>query len=390
MLNRSLSSGWCGLATLMVCAGACVSAACASRGESAEANSKSTTAAGAAVPVVEADRTPGPSISALGYRIEWRGYPQVSVNGRVRFFDTLGDTLLVHDDRNIVTAMEPSNGANRWALDLGSDLTKYVGNVRIGDRLLCCAEGEIQFLDVKTGGLDDRQRLAALANTSPAMIGSMAIFGCATGEVLGHNTTSGYKQWGYDLHGRIIAKPAAADSSVAAVSEGGEVVVLNAASGVSEGRRARIFDGLDNDPVVGENMLFVAGRDQSIWAVRLDDGRIAWRHRGQYPMKDQPTFHDGRLYQAIPNSGLVAFNAGDGSILWTAAKVQGSVIGVRGGRLVVWDGNELMLLDSDRGDVIDRVAMPGIDRVVTDQFIDGNMYTVAERGGRVEKFSPRG
>lgn len=390
MLNRGISSGRGGVWMLAACAGACVTAACASSGQQQGTANSAAPATASTTEQATTPSQPGPSIAALGYRIEWRGYPQVRENGRVRFFDVLGDTLLVHDERNIVTAMEPSNGGNRWALDLGSDLTKFVGNARLGDRLLCCAESEIQFLDVKTGGLVDRQKLAALANTRPAMVGTMAVFGCVTGEVLGHNTVSGYKLWGYDLRGRIVADPAATNSTVAAVSEGGEVVMLNAMTGASEGRRTRIFDGLDNDPVIGEDLAFIAGRDQSVWAVRVDDGRLAWRYRGQYPLKDQPTYHDGRLYQAVPNAGLVSFNAGDGTIAWTCEKVRGSVIGVRGGRLVVWDGKELMLIDRDRGDVVDRVELPGIGMVVTDEFVDGNMYTVAERGGRVEKFSPRG
>jgi outer membrane protein assembly factor BamB len=95
------------------------------------------------------------------------------------------------------------------------------------------------------------------------------------------------------------------------------------------------------------------------------------------------------VYQAVPDDGMLAFDAKDGSVVWTARGVTGSVIGVRGGRLVVWNGAELLLLDAARGEVVDRLDMSGIAIVKTDAFVDGNLYTVADRGGRVEKFSPR-
>jgi hypothetical protein len=41
-----------------------------------------------------------------------------------------------------------------------------------------------------------------------------------------------------------------------------------------------------------------------------------------------------------------------------------------------------------RGDVVARVNLPGIKLVMTDAFVDGNLYTSTAKG-EVSKFSPR-
>lgn len=359
-----------------------VLSACGSSGSSSSTTTK---------PVVSAPakNEPGPNIATLGYRLEWRGYPQVAADGQVHFIDFANDAVVIQDDRNVVTLMENSTGRNRWSVNGGAAIAKFVGNAFHNNNLLVCSENDIQFLDLKTGQLHDRQSLAVITNTEPALVGDMAIFGCATGEVLGHNLRSGYKQWGHKIQGRITGKPALIDGLVAVLSDAGELVILDPVTGESSGRRQKIFSGIDNSLAVGDGRVYVASRDQSVWAFNAIDGRRVWRYRTESSLRDQPTYHDSNLYQAVPGKGLMCFEASTGDVKWTASGITGSVVGVRGGRLLAWTGSELLTLDAARGDVVARVAMPGVATVKTDAFVDGNVYTVSRLGGRVEKFSPR-
>lgn len=381
-----------------LCVLVAASAGCA-RGVKADKSGDSVTPAPAKAPAGEAPVV-NPML-ALGYRPEWRGYPQVDARAGIKFIDALGDVIAVHDRRNILTVMEPGSGKNRWSLDLGSPLMKFVGNARSGDLLYACAESEVQVLDVRTGQIKARQRLASLANTRPVISGSIAVFGCSTGEVLGHNLFTGYKQWAYRLGGTVRADPvltggAAEDGtrSVAVVSQAGDVIILDPRSGESFGRRRSIFGGLDNSPAANESSVFIAGTDQSVWSIS-DEGKLNWRVRTPDRLTAQPVVHENSVIVDVPSAGLTAFDAGSGAKQWTARgadaeRVSGEVIAVRKGRLVVWDAaaRTLLTLDAQRGDVIEKAPLADGTILSVDAFVDGNLY-VGRADGSVEKFSPR-
>ncbi|MFM9957241.1 MAG: PQQ-binding-like beta-propeller repeat protein [Phycisphaerales bacterium] len=368
------------------------------RGAKAEKASDSAAASPAqSAPAGGGNEAPAVSpMLALGYRPDWRGYPQVDAKAGIKFLDVLGDVVAVHDGRNILTAMEPGSGKNRWSLDLGSPLMKFVGNARSGDMLYACSQSEIQVLDVRTGQIKARQRLASLANTRPVLSGSVAVFGSSTGEVLGHNLFTGYKQWAYKLGGTVRADPVITGEtteegtrSVAVVSQTGDVIILDPRTGESFGRRRSIFDGLENNPAANDSSVFIAGTDQSVWSVS-DDGRLNWRVRTPDRLTGQPAVHENSVIVDVPSTGLTAFDTGSGAKQWTAKGVSGEVIAVRKGRLVVWDRvNKAMLtLDAARGDVVDRAPASDVTIVAVDAFVDGNLY-VGRGDGSVEKFSPR-
>lgn len=361
-------------------------AGCSSGGSS----TSTTSAASPAATLANASAPVGP-LPTLGYRLEWRGFPQVGGRG-IKHFDVAGDTVITHDWRNVLTVMEDATGANRWATKLGNDLTKFVGNARIGDQLLACSENEIQILDIRTGAIEERQRLTVLANTPPIIVGSIAVFGGTSGELFGHNLRSGYKQWGYSMSGRISSHPAHAEpDDVVVFSNSGEGAIVNALSGQAFGRRPMLFGDLVSNPIAGDGSVFAAGTDQSVWAFARETGNQLWRYRTQSRLTDQPTFHDGRVYQAIPGEGLVAINANSGAVLWTSKGVRGSVISARSGspgRLLVWDGQDAILLDAARGDEIERVSMPDVRALRVAPFVDGNVYTATSRG-IIEKYTPR-
>ncbi len=307
----------------------------------------------------------------------------------IKSIDALGDIVAVHDNRNILTVMEPGTGRNRWSLDLGSPLMKFVGNAREGDNLYACSESEVQVLDVRTGQIKARQRLAALANTHPVVVSGMAVFGCSTGEVLGHSLATGYKAWAYRLNGTITADPVRVGSFVAIVSQAGDVLVLDPRNGESLGRRRTIFGGLSNHPVANDGTVFIAGTDQSIWAI-ADTGKLSWRVRTPDPLTAQPAVHESSVIVHVPSAGLSAFDAATGAKLWVSKDVSGDVVAVRAGKLVVWDkaAGTLLTLDAKRGDVHDRAPVPNAVTVRPAAFVDGDLY-IGNKDGSVDKLSPR-
>lgn len=328
------------------------------------------------------------AFSALGYQPQWVGYPVLPKGQKIQFFDPFADLVVAQASGNLLTAMDAATGANRWSQSMGTGLTKFVGNVRRsnGD-LICSSQGEVFVLEPETGIIKDRQRLAVIANTRPVSVDNVLIYGCPTGEVLGHSLGSGYKLWGYMLDGAITAPPTKVGGSVAVVSQRGELVILDPREGSAVGR-GRLYGGLANSPVAGDQTIFLASLDQSLWAYEEYGREAKWRVRFEHPLRDQPTYHDGRLYSAIPREGVVCFDATNGRRIWTIAGATGSVVAVRAGRPILWDGSTIMAIDPAFGEVVERLSLPGIDRIVPDSLVDGNLYTLSTKG-EVRKYSPK-
>lgn len=401
LLNPASRSARWAAASLLI-SGLLIALGCSS--SRASGGARATTQAPAAPPAASATTSGAPkpaplpepkalerfdAFAALGYLPEWIGYAVVTSRQKVLFADVLGDVIAVQDTGNSLTIMESSTGANRWTLDMGSNLTKFVGNVRRDTgEIICSSQGEVFVLDAATGVLKERQKLAVITNTRPAVVGNMLVFGCPSGEVLGHNLKSGFKQWGNRIRGSITATPVRVGELVGAVSQAGDVLIVDPRTGSGIGR-GEIFDGIDADPAGSDTTLFISGKDRSVWAFDQAGRRPLWRLRTESPLTFSPTYHEGRVYAAVPGDGLVCLNAADGASLWTSKGLQGSVVGVRNNRLIVWEGNGIVsAVDPKRGDVLDRVVLPNTDLLRTDALVDGNLYAVSLKG-EVQKYSPR-
>lgn len=326
----------------------------------------------------------------LGYRYDWTAYPAVAGAGTIHFVDAYPDVLVVQDKSGILSVVEATNGGVRWSSELANPLTKFVGNARDGDHIVCSSESEIFVLAVATGNLLARQQLEKVVNTKPLLMtrggGSVAIYGTPTGEILAHYVGQGVKLWGVGTAAAIEGRPVLVGPAVGAVSQAGGVFFIDPSSGSLEGR-ARIFDGVATDPVSNGQLLFIASLDQSLYAFAPTGSQI-WRYRGTMPLHVQPTAEAAVVYCDIPDVGLSAFDAGTGKIMWSAKGVHGTVLARRQHHLIAWDGHTLTALDPDRGDVIDKAAMDGLAFAVVDKYEDGNLYAVS-KSGVIAKFIPR-
>jgi outer membrane protein assembly factor BamB len=327
----------------------------------------------------------------IGYRHDWTGFPVLSSRDGIQHLEPYDDIVAVQEAGNTVTVLEANTGGRRWSDQLTGPLTKFVGIRREGDRLFVSSEAELFILDVKTGRITARQRFEKIVATAPVRVGGVLVYGTAVGELLGHlfqTTVDGVKAWGFAVPGAIEAEPVLVGGAVAAVSQAGHVLFVDGATGSLVGRN-RIYRGVSTNPVADpeQGIVYIASLDQSLYAFSADGGGLLWKHGAANPLRQQPTFHAGRLYCGIEGQGLVAFDGSTGAIVWTARGVSGEVIGTSRGRLLVWSGSEAILLDAQRGDVIERASLGGVRSIVPDRFDDGNLY-IASTSGVVAKFRP--
>jgi len=345
-------------------------------------------AGGSSFPVVHEDW------SRLGYRLDWVGFPFPAVGrrGRVLSVDAYADVVVAQERSSTVTVLEAATGERRWSLDLAGPLTKFVGVLRDEsdpNRLIVSSESEAFVLGLIDSALVGRERYAIVANTEPLLLNGQLVFGTANGEIMAHLLGRNVKAWGFRTGGSFDTRLVRVGDAVAGVAQTGDVVFL-LPDGTLIGR-ARIFGGVSADPVSDAGILFVAGLDQSVWAFD-QQGQVQWRHRTPVRLTVRPAVRAGTLYVEIPGSGLTAFEGATGKVLWTASDVRGTVIGARAGHLLVLESSgsrsTLVTLDPARGDVLERVSLPGVVSITTDAFEDGRLYAVSDRAV-LAKFAPR-
>jgi outer membrane protein assembly factor BamB len=327
----------------------------------------------------------------LGYRRDWTAFPFVSKSGHVQKILASGDLVLVLETGSTVTALESTNGAIRWANELATPLTRFVGLTRQADRVLVSADSDLFFLSALNGSIMNRQTYRKVVNTAPVLFRRECVYGTTTGHVLAHQIDLGVSRWMFLLRGAIDHPPVIVaqdgnDAVIGCVSQSGEYVFVGATNGKPLGR-GRIFSGIDTDPIAAQSMMIVAGRDQSLWALNID-GSVAWRVRCDLELKRQPTTDGKTVWCQLGTEGVSAVDVATGKVLWSNRVVEGSVIGERAGNLLVWNGSLALLLDKERGDIIRSFVVPQTIMLLTDKFEDGNLYALSDNGV-VVKFVPR-
>lgn len=318
------------------------------------------------------------SWAKLGYRLDWQGFASVPPGGRITQFVVSPSGLVAQETGSRVTLMEPGDGSMRWTNQLSNRLTKYVGAQVVGDRVLVASDTEYTGLDAATGAVVSRQPFARVVNTPGLILGGAAVFGSASGEIMGHLLSNGVKLWGFQTAGAITHGAVSVNGVAGIVSQSGDVLFLDPQTGVLYGR-ARMFKGVETDPVAGDGAMYIAGLDQSLWAFE-PSGRVRWRFRTEFALRSQPTFHAGAVYCEIPTMGLVALDAATGTKRWNNPEVRGVVVAQRQGMLVVFAGRETMLVDPVDGTIVAREAIAGVARLVPEQFEDGALYAVSSTG----------
>lgn len=339
-----------------------------------------------------------------GYRLEWRGFPTMERGERITTLRPYADLVLAQSSGSTVSALETATGRRRWHNQLAGRLTRFVGIARSGSSVYVASESDVYVLNKDVGGLEDRQILAAVANTPPILVGNALVFGGPTGVVFAHDLTKRIRVWGYAMDSAINVAPAAIGASsssigpaspgndeasvaaLAAISQRGEVAMLDASSGGLRGK-AQLFGGAAHPPVAAGPVVVVASLDQSIYGFS-PTGSQMWRIRTNSPLRGAPEAIGSTVYLTAENNTFTAINALNGQPLWTSKGVAGKLIAARGSNLLVFGNGTLTVLERATGAVLHSFQTPSITQIVADKAEDGNLYAVSA-SGVVGKLMPR-
>ena len=339
----------------------------------------------------------GPSkVRELGYRIDHQARTFPEADSGVKRLAILGDSAFVLDGRNFLTRLRRTDGKRVWRIPVADPLDDIHGITYLPDDelVLLMAGAHLLVLDDNTGSMIDKQDLGQIASTAPVVFGPVLIYGARNGQLVWHSFEVGYQWRGYQVSSTIRLNPLLVGGEVAVVASDGTVMVIDASSASALWEK-RLLSGVEAAPVASDDLLYIAGLDQYVWALNLQTGRTAWRYLSEAPLVCPPALVDDRLYQHIPTEGLVCFaarpiDAPGGKVIWSTPGVQGQVIGKHGNRLMVWDDHEarMSLIDAERGAVMTTIDLPEVRHLLMSSTESGDLYA-AGNDGRVIRLVPR-
>ena len=377
LFEKSFSS--CSLFAVLLAGSACAIGGCAST----SSNTSTTQRVGADQEwnVTHADW------AEIGYEWQWTGFPPLQPNALIDHATAYDDVLVFQGSGSTLSVLESSTGKVRWSRQVDRPSTVFQESVRLGDTLYTASDTELWELNIRNGNTLDRDSLGTLVNTSPLIVDNLAIFGTLSGELFAWQMENDFKLWSYKFDGPIhVPAISVNDDFIAAMSEKGDIRTLesmNAHSGMS----VQIAGGTDATLLTDGVGLYIASKDQSLYAFDVEDGFRFWRKRSSSPITVQHTLHEGIIYATTEDTGLTAIDSATGDTLWSNKSIGGWALTVLdANELIVWSGYELLAIDIERGDVITRMPLSNIAGIRTNSVNDGDIYIITLEGS-VAKFS---
>ncbi|MBL4698494.1 MAG: PQQ-binding-like beta-propeller repeat protein [Phycisphaerales bacterium] len=322
-----------------------------------------------------------------GYEWQWTGFPPLQPGAVLDHATAYEDILVFQGSGSTLSVLETNTGKVRWSRQVDRPSTVFQESVRVGDTLYTASDTDLYEINIRNGNTLDRDALGTLVNTSPLIVNNLAIFGTLSGELFAWQMTNDFELWSYKFDGPIqVPAISIGDGFIAAISEGGDLRTLEAINAHS-GMTVRIAGGTEANLLTDNIGIYVASKDQSLYAFDIEDGFRFWRQRSNAPVTVQHTLFEGVVYATTASTGLTAIDSATGETIWTNESVTGWVMTVVDStELIVWSGIELLVIDRDRGDVISRMPVGQVAGIRTDSIENGNLYVVTLEGS-VAKFS---
>lgn len=327
-------------------------------------------------------------LRTLGYSRGWRAYPVVTRGKRVEQVAVFDDIILVLEGGSTLSAIDAVDGSIRWSSQLDTPITPFLGIEREGNLVYANSTSELYVLDALTGELRARQSLPLVVTTGAVRVNGQLLFGCADGQIFGYMPTRQVKLWGNQLNHPVGHRAVDVGGIAAFVSTGGDVMFIDPSRGARVMRAGNgaqfnaLFDGPGAPPMAAPGILLVPSNDQSLWAFTPASSRHLWRVPTDGPVTGRPGVHGDTAFITLPNLGFSAVDIGTGEIEWSLAGVDGELVCVRDGLLIVFDARRQTItqIDPATGDVFATVPVPGVRQVRAAGMVDAPIYLITDVG----------
>lgn len=295
-----------------------------------------------------------------------------------------------------ITAFDARTGEELWETDTD---TRITGGPGAGESMVLVGTGEAEVLALaaESGEILWRTRVSSEVLSTPKISDNIIVARTVDGKIAGLNAETGERIWVYDrtvpvLSLRGTSSPVITGNFVLAGFDGGRLAAIELSTGkpvwetrvaLGSGRTEleRMVD-IDAEPVVRDDVVYVATFQGRVAAMSLETGQIQWaRDISSYAglCVDSTT-----VYVTDDNSHIWALDRFTGSSIWKQEKLQARAITApaRIGDLVVVADLEgyLHWLDTDTGDLIARSRISDSPVIAAPLSVDNIVYGYASDG----------
>lgn len=318
---------------------------------------------------------------------------------------TTTDTVLVPAGTELV-ALDMTDGSVRWARELASTASTAPG-VGDGSVFIGTIDGHLWAVDLEDGAVRFKITLNGTATAGPNVAGNMLLVGTTLGTDGGRlyalDTFDGVELWSRDMSAPVNAHPSLWGDAVFALSDDGALLSIDASSGALLWQYpvgAAPGSSLTSAPAVSGDLLFVASTSGFVYCLDadpadgVDEGKtdppdsdydVIWTYKEQnlMPFEGSPSVVDGLLVLRVGTDGVLALNATDGTVAWTAslpdsAPLTMDLIGVNGS--VVVGGIGVRILETVTGAVTWRYDATSSPMVGGPAAVDDMLFVTDVRG----------
>lgn len=242
--------------------------------------------------------------------------------------------LFVADRHGHLTATALDTGKVVWEIE--DESVQYTGGPGGGDGLVLIGTGDGRVIarEAASGKVRWVAKVSSEVLAAPRAANGVTVVRTGDGKLFGLNSQTGAESWIYDrsvptLTLRGIGAPVIAGDIVLAGFDNGRIAALDLHTGklvwdtalaVPSGRSdlERMVD-VDAEPVVVDDIVYVAGFQGGVAAITLLDGQIQWtRDVSSY---DEIAVGGDRVYLTDEESNVWALNRETGASLWKQDKL---------------------------------------------------------------------
>lgn len=306
------------------------------------------------------------------------------------------DTGYIVDHKGHLHAFNIKSGKQLWDVELNVPVS---GGLTLADGklFLGTSKGEVVAIDLDSHGLKNqdsknikelwRAQLSSEILSRPAIAHGVIVVKTIDGRVYGLDADTGNQRWVYDrtvprLTLRGSSSALIVNDLVISASDSGKVAALSLKNGkllwestisVAKGRNQleRVID-MDVDPVVVDDVIYVAGYQGRIAAVKIGSGQLIWsRDFSSYSGLYVDAY---RVYVTDATGQVWALNRHNGSTLWRQDKLlRRQLTGPEAydKYIVVGDYDGFLhWLNREDGKIVARKQINSSDVIVEDEEID--------------------
>lgn len=314
------------------------------------------------------------------------------------------DRLFVTESH--VIAYTPTNQAFRLSRDLGIQQIRRVTTpddrlyppLQLGDRVVYPTNITLEIY--KPDGNLEKQVRVPHAVTSRVTLDQRGLILMGTASPTGGRLTmidpreSVLQVYQETLLGTIVSAPAAFQGTTFAATESGKVFAVgedNVSVWVfGEEFGFKVDRPVRADLVADEFGVYVASTDTTLYVLDRTNGKIRWRYMAQQPLETSPFVTADRVYQIVPEVGLVALDKLQGKLfrepLWTSPDVK-QILSADNRRVyVLTETGQALALDKQTGEIRYQADMSEYDLFATNRR-DATVYA-ATKAGKLVAFKP--